>query len=125
MPKKNLRDMKIRLNEAIAFARKNGMKIRKVDFAQMLWKKSSAKTAHTNYSNLAGGKNKKIDIEAVPMICQTLGVSADFLFGLTDEPTKKGEIAIAIENSPQGAATKVLKNILPELEEVCDTLKQL
>ena len=49
-----------------------------------------------NFLNLKTGRSKKVDIENVPTIRRILGVSADFLFGLTDVPNitpKKDEIA--------------------------------
>lgn len=81
-----------RLNEAFEYAKKvDGRKIKKIDLAKILWGDSTAKTAHTNFSNLANGKSKKINIDAIPIICKHLGVTADFLFGLSQEPTKAQE----------------------------------
>lgn len=81
-----------KLNEAFAYAKEKGNKIMKRDLAQALWKKSRLKTALANLSNLCNGKTKKVDIEAVPTICATLGVSSDFLFGISLYPTKEAEI---------------------------------
>ena len=44
-----------------------------------------------NFRNLIGGKSKKINIGDVPFICKTLGVSADYLFGLSDVRNNKEE----------------------------------
>lgn len=117
--------MALKLNEAVAYAKKGGKKIRKVDLAVALWTNSSNKTAHTNFSNLAGGKSKKIDIAFVPILCRELGVSADFLFGLTDEPTLEGEITKALKNSPQNTLAKKMKGMLPDINEVRDIIETL
>ena len=84
---------KIKLNEAFAYAKANGNKTKKIDLAKILWSDSSAKTAHANFSNLCSGKTKKIDIEAVPVICEKLGVTADYLFGISKEPTREKELS--------------------------------
>lgn len=88
----------IRLAEAMAYAKEKGLlgKKQKAELAQALWPKSNPKSAYMNFLNLESGKSKKVDVEQVPIICSILGVSADFLFGLTDTPnasTKKEEIA--------------------------------
>lgn len=81
-----------RLNEAFEYAKKvEGKKCKKIDLAKILWGDSTAKTAHTNFSNLANGKSKKVNIDAIPVICKHLGITADFLFGLSKEPTREQE----------------------------------
>lgn len=70
------------INEAIAEGRLHS----KSELARILWGGSSNRSAYMNYNNLASGKSKKIDIDAVPVICEKLGVSADYLFGLSDIP---------------------------------------
>lgn len=81
----------LRLDESFAVAKENGNKIKKLELARILWPDSKDKTAHTNMSNLTHGKVKKIDIDAVPIICEKLGVTADYLFGISKEPTKSEE----------------------------------
>lgn len=39
-----------------------------------------------NLLNLADGRSKKIGIDQIEIICRELGVSADYLFGLSDIP---------------------------------------
>lgn len=81
-----------KLNEAFNYAKiVEGRKLKKIDLAKILWASSSEKTAHANFSNLANGKSKKINIDAIPVICKHLGVTADYLFGLAAEPTKEKE----------------------------------
>lgn len=87
-----------RLKEAIAYAKEKGLlgKKQKKELAQALWPNSTPRAAYMNFLNLKTGRSKKVDIEKVPTICRILGVSADFLFGLTDVPNitpKKDEIA--------------------------------
>ena len=86
-----------RLKEAIAYAKEKGLlgKKQKKELAQALWPNSTPRAAYMNFLNLESGKSKKIDVANVPTICRILGVSADFLFGLTDVPNitpKKNEL---------------------------------
>lgn len=78
----------IRITEAITYAKEKGLlgKKQKAELAQALWPNSNARAAYMNFLNLESGKSKKVDIATVPIICSMLGVSADFLFGLTDTP---------------------------------------
>ena len=86
-----------KLKEAIAYAKEKGLlgKKQKKELAQALWPNSTPRAAYMNFLNLETGRSKKVDIEKVPTICRILGVSADFLFGLTDVPNitpKKNEL---------------------------------
>lgn len=81
-----------KLSDAFVYAKNNGNKVMKRDLAKILWEDSREKTAVANISNLCNGKTKKIDIEAVPIICEKLGITADYLFGLTHNPTREGEL---------------------------------
>ena len=86
-----------KLKEAIAYAKEKGLlgKKQKKELAQALWPNSTPHAAYMNFLNLKTGRSKKVDIEKVPTICRILGVSADFLFGLTDVPNitpKKNEL---------------------------------
>ena len=78
----------IRITESINHAKEKGLlgKKQKAELAQALWPNSSPKAAYMNFLNLETGKSKKIDIATVPILCSMLGVSADYLFGLTDTP---------------------------------------
>lgn len=111
----------LKLNEAVKYA-KTTKRVRKTNLAQMLWPESTSRTARANFSNLISGKNKKIDISAVPIICSELGVSADFLFGLSMEPN--GGVnedmmkAIVENNEKMRRLVEALKVSQPELEEM-------
>ena len=76
----------IRITEAITYAKEKGLlgKKQKAELAQALW--PTARAAYMNFLNLETGKSKKIDVATVPVLCNMLGVSADYLFGLTDTP---------------------------------------
>lgn len=92
------KSMTFKLNEAIAYAKEKGLVGKKelTSLAEVLWPESNKHSAYMNFLNLKTGRSKKVDIENVPTICRILGVSADFLFGLTDVPNitpKKDEIA--------------------------------
>lgn len=80
-------NMKLRLKEAFDRAKGLGLVRRKSELAQEIWKESSPKSAYMNYANLEKGQSKKIDIEVVEFLCDKLQVSAEFLFGLSDNPT--------------------------------------
>lgn len=96
MPPKLNEDM-FRLKEAIAYAKEKGLlgKKQKKELAQALWPNSTPRAAYMNFLNLESGKSKKIDVANVPVICNILGVSSDYLFGLVDIPStesKKNEL---------------------------------
>lgn len=80
-----------RLSESFEHAKVKGNGVKKLDLAKILWPDSKDKAAHTNMSNLIHGNVKKIDIAAVPVICEKLGVTADYLFGIANEPTRSEE----------------------------------
>lgn len=83
--------MRIRVNEAIAYAQKT-KPIKKTDLAKQIWAGSNDHSALTNLSNMNSGRSKTISADAVNTICRVCGVSADFLFGLSDEPNNDIEI---------------------------------
>lgn len=98
-----------RIKEALAYAKENELIKKNADLANELWCDSSEKSAYMNFRNLIKGKSKKINIEDVPYICKTLGVSADYLFGLSDVRTTKEEkeTLIARANEIIEIATKL------------------
>lgn len=77
----------IRLKEAFERAKSLGLVRYKSDLARQIWKDSSPKSAYTNFTNLENGKTRKIDIDAVTLLCEKLNVSPEYLFGFTDTPT--------------------------------------
>lgn len=85
--------------------------------ARELWTESSLRSAQANFSNLCSGVTKKIDIEMVPVICEKLGVTADYLFGLTQQPTREGELeelrkrVIELLDSFDSIAGEIRKNL--------------
>ena len=80
-----------RIKEALAYAKENGLIKRNSDLANELCCNSTEQSAYMHSRNLPEGKSKKINIEDVPFICKELGVSADYLFGLSDIRTNKEE----------------------------------
>lgn len=79
----------IRLKESFARAKRLGLVGKKTLFAQEIWHESAMKAAYMNFLNLEQGKSKKIDIASVPILCDRLGVSADYLFGIADAPNRE------------------------------------
>lgn len=82
----------IRLKEAIAYARQNGVEFMKKDLASELWPDSPAKSAYMNFLNMEKGKTRKIDDEVIRKLCSRLGVTADFLYGRTEIPNAERRI---------------------------------
>ena len=80
-----------RIKEALAYAKEKGLIKKNSDLANELWCNSTEKSAYMNFRNLIEGKSKKINIGDVPFICKALGVSADYLFGLSDIRNNKEE----------------------------------
>lgn len=85
-----------RIKEALAYAKEVGLINKDYELANKLWSDSSEKSAYMNLRNLIRGKSKKINIGDVPYICKTLGVSADYLFGLSEVRTNKEEMEAII-----------------------------
>ena len=107
--------MGLKINEAFDYAKKEGRRVKKFDMAQELWSESSLRAAQANLSNLCSGFTKKIDIAMVPIICERLGVTADYLFGLSEHPTREGEL--------QELRTKV-ESLLTKLEEEATEMRK-
>lgn len=108
---------KLNLNEAVKYANRE-RRVKKYELAQVLWPNSSVETAHTNFSNLANGKSKKIDIDAVPVLCRELGVSADFLFKLTNYPKNPTQEEIGALNDKTHRLAETIGVSHPELQEM-------
>lgn len=78
----------IRLKEAFARAKELGLVRRKSDLAREIWSNSTApKGAYMNFLNLERGKTKKIDIDAIVLLCEKLAVTPEYLFGMSDNPS--------------------------------------
>lgn len=75
----------IRVEAAIARAKEQGIKITKGELAAMIWPDSSVSAQRVSISRLCSGKNERVAPEWVRTICKTCGVSADFLFGLSND----------------------------------------
>lgn len=80
----NYREM-FRIDEAIGRAKANGKRVLKKELAAKLWPDSSEAAQQVNMTALCTGRKQKIAPEWVETICQETGVSADFLFGLTND----------------------------------------
>lgn len=74
-----------RVEEAIGRARANGKKVLKKDLAKSIWPDSSEAAQQVNMTALCSGRKLKVAPEWVEVICKETGVTADFLFGLTNE----------------------------------------
>ena len=77
--------MNLRIDLALAKAKTEGRNVMKKDIAARLWPKSSTAAQRCNMSALCTGDTRRIDPEWVIIICQMLGCSSDYLFGLSNE----------------------------------------
>lgn len=77
--------MKIKINEAIAFATMNGKKITKTAIAARIWPTSAPLTRRANMTNLCTGKTDKINPEWISIICEMTGCDANFLFDIKNQ----------------------------------------
>jgi len=77
--------MNFRIEEAIARAKANGKKILKKDISAKLWPDSNEAAQQVNMTKLCTGKTERIAPDWVVTICDMTGVTADFLFGLTND----------------------------------------
>lgn len=75
----------IRINEAIARAKRQGNKVLKQDIAARLWPDSTPDVQRVNMTNLCTGCTARIAPEWVEIICEMTGCTADFLFGIKSE----------------------------------------
>jgi hypothetical protein len=73
--------MKIRLNEAIAYAKMNGKEVVKKQLAAKLFPDSTPESQQVNLSYLASGRTKRVTPELIDIICDECGVTPNFLFG--------------------------------------------
>lgn len=71
-----------RVNEAIAQAEANGLKVKKIDLAEKLWPGRKKETLQVNMTNLCNGSTKRIDPEWVETICKELKTTPNYLFNI-------------------------------------------
>lgn len=101
-----------RLREAFDYA-KTKKAVKKKDLARLLWPNSSQGTANANITNLQSGKVKSVDEKKIRIICEYLGVTADYLLGLSDNPTRVQEREVV--NDCLGAIEESVKTIKTKL----------
>ena len=77
----------IRINEAIALAKKKGIKVNKTAIAERLWTGTKPDTQRVNMTNLCKGKTKSVKAEWLLIISEMTGCSVDFLLGKEDTNT--------------------------------------
>ena len=77
----------IRVNEAIALARKQGNKVNKTAIAERLWPGTKPSTRRVNMTNLVKGKTAGVRPEWLVIISEMTGCSLDFLLGKEDTNT--------------------------------------
>lgn len=75
----------IRIEAAIARAKENGRTVKKKEIAARLWPNSTEVAQQVNMTRLCSGKTPRIGADWPNIICEMTGVSADFLFGLTND----------------------------------------
>ncbi len=75
----------MRIEEAIARAKRQGKKVFKKDIAARLWPDSTPAGQQVNMTALCNGSTARIYINWVGIICEMTGCTADFLFGLSND----------------------------------------
>lgn len=77
--------MNIKIEEAIARAKESGRRVLKKDIAARIWPDGTPEARQVNMTKLLKGRTLRIEPEWVKIICEMTGVSADFLFGMSNE----------------------------------------
>lgn len=76
---------KLRIHEAIlAHKSRTNTEVTLVEIAEKIWPESDTLNSRVLMSKLANGHRKQVSIETVKIICETLQVSPDFLFGYSN-----------------------------------------
>ena len=76
--------LRLRVNEAIARAQTNGIKVYKKDVAARLWEGSAESSQQVNMTNLCNGTTQRIAPEWVTVLCEMLDCTPNYLFGYDD-----------------------------------------
>lgn len=76
---------KLKIDEAIAFARLNGKKLTKTNIAARIWPESSPLSRRQNMTNLCTGKTDKVNPKWVEIICEMTGCDANFLLNIKSQ----------------------------------------
>ncbi len=58
----------------------DGNKIKDEDVYMKLWPNSKRETQQVNWANLKKGKTKRVDIEWIPILCDELNCTPNYLF---------------------------------------------
>lgn len=77
--------MILRIEEAIARAKRGGIVVKKKDIAARLWPDSVESAQQVNMTKLINGKTMAVRPEWVMAICEMCHCSADYLFGNSNE----------------------------------------
>jgi len=72
---------RIRITEAINYAKSQGKKIKKMDFAGKIFTYTTARSAVVCLNNYERGQSTKMDKQQIHTICRETGVDPNFLFG--------------------------------------------
>lgn len=73
---------RLRINEAIARADRNGKRIKKKELATLLWPESSAVAQQVNMTKLCNGTTRRVEVKQIEILCKELGCDANYLFGM-------------------------------------------
>lgn len=75
------KEVKLRVNEAIARAQTAGIKVNKKEVAARLWVGRTAVAQQCNMTNLCNGKTKQIRPEWILVICEMCNCTPNYLLG--------------------------------------------
>lgn len=84
MAKSLLKDMKIKIEEALELARLSGKNVSKVGLAERLFPEAIPNLRNTNLKNMITGRTLRVEPQQCIEICKYCGCSLNFLFGLEE-----------------------------------------
>ena len=76
-----IKETKLRVNEAFARAQTAGIKVYKKEVAARLWEGRTESAQQVNMTNLCNGTTKQIRPEWVVIICEMCNCTPNYLFG--------------------------------------------
>lgn len=72
---------KLKIKEAITFAKQNGNKVTRTQIALAIFPEKTERQAKESLYRIESGKSKSKYPEIVDKVCELTGVDANFLFG--------------------------------------------
>lgn len=97
-------DNRIRIREAVQYAKKQGIKINKKLIACKVFMNTSEQSAYVRFNNYERGKSGKMNPVQIRILCNEFKVDANYLFGVKPmSNTKENENGEEKPTSPSGS----------------------